>query len=186
MTRQLEIERKARIRDPGALEATLGEMGTLEATTDKEDRYYLIGKHPANPVDFAEDPIFRVRISGGEAVLGYKSRTFQDSTEINQETEIPMGDPRPVIHWLEGYLGLTPFVTKHKRTRLYRLPPPLDRASVELNEVRHLGHFLEVEVICDEAHTQEALGIIDEVYRTLRIPPEAQEPRYYIDLLLEL
>jgi predicted adenylyl cyclase CyaB len=181
--REREVERKARVSDPGALERRLLAGGVERGRSDKEDRYYLIGWSPGRPIDMAADPIFRVRIERDEAVLGYKTRRFEGATEINDEREIPLGDPGPVRHWLETYLGLRPFVVKHKRTRLFRLAG-FERANVELNEVDGLGHFLEVEVICAADEIAEAVALIDAVFAELDVDDSDVEPRYYIDLLM--
>lgn len=181
----LEVERKARIDDPAALEGRLEGIGTFSREVVKEDRYYLVGWEPGVRVDFANDPIFRVRVEAGEAVLGWKSRTLDGVTEINEEREIALGDPAAAFEWLESYLGLAPFVVKRKRTRLFALGGELSPARVEVNRVESLGHFVEVEVMCEPDGRQEALRIIDAVFATLAIPDEAVETRYYIDLLLD-
>jgi predicted adenylyl cyclase CyaB len=181
----LEVERKARIGDPGSIERRLEALGVLEDEVVKEDRYYLIGWQPGGAIDFASDPIFRVRMAAGRAVLGWKSRTFEGTTEVNDEREIDLGDPAAAIDWLEGYLGLSPFVVKHKRTRLFVLAGELAPARVELNHVRSLGHFVEVEVLCEPDGRDEAVRLVDRVFTALEIPGQAVETRYYIDLLMD-
>jgi predicted adenylyl cyclase CyaB len=181
----LEVERKARVADPASIERRLGALGTLEDEVVKEDRYYLIGWRPGGAIDFASDPIFRVRTAAGRAVLGWKSRTFEGTTEINDEREIDLGEPADAIGWLEGYLGLEPFVIKHKRTRLFVLGGALAPARVELNHVRSLGHFVEVEVLCEPAGRDGAVRLVDRVFDALAIPDDAVETRYYIDMLMQ-
>ncbi|MBW2261121.1 MAG: CYTH domain-containing protein [Deltaproteobacteria bacterium] len=180
----LEVERKARVEDPGSIEGKLEGLGSFSGEVVKEDRYYLMGWEPGGPIDFAADPIFRVRTARGRAVLGWKSRTFTGTTEVNEEREIELGAPAGAIEWLEDYLGLVPFVVKHKRTRLFVLDAGLAPARVEINHVESLGHFVEVEVLCEPSEKQEAVRLIDEVFALLEIPDEAVETRYYIDLLM--
>lgn len=180
----LEVERKARIEDPASIEGRLEALGALEDEIVKQDRYYLVGWQPGGPIDFASDPIFRVRMAAGRAVLGWKSRAFDGTTEVNEEREIDLGDPAAALDWLEGYLGLEPFVVKHKRTRLFVLRGALAPARVELNHVTSLGHFVEVEVLCEPDGRQGAVRLVDEVFAALAIPDEAVETRYYIDMLM--
>jgi adenylate cyclase class 2 len=179
----LEIERKAWVHDPGAARQRLERVAALASEDLKEDRYYLLGWRPGRPIDFAADPVFRVRISGGRAVIGWKARSFVGSTEVNEESEIDVGDPGPVLAWL-GYLGLEPFVVKRKHSRAYRIPGRLSDARVELNHVEGLGHFLEVEVLADRDGMQGALATIDGVFEMLGVDRADVEPRYYIDLLM--
>jgi len=178
----LEIERKARLRDPAATERRLAGLAVLEIEEEKEDRYYLIGWSPGRSIDFSRDPIFRIRTSSGRAVLGWKKRSFTGTTEINEEREIDLGDPAAAVDWLEGYLGLEPFVVKRKRSRIYRPGGRLAPARIELNHVESLGDFLEVEVLSDDERA--AVALIDEVFALLAVPPSDVETRYYIELLL--
>ncbi len=180
----LEIERKARIDDPAPVEARLEALGSFSGEIVKEDRYYLVGREPGGAIDFAADPIFRLRMAGGRAEIGWKSRTFEGTTEINEERQIGLDDADAAIEWLESYLGLAPFVVKRKHTRLFVLEGRLAPARVELNRVESLGHFVEVEVLAEPGQRQQAVRIIDEVFAALRIPDEAVETRYYIDLLM--
>jgi predicted adenylyl cyclase CyaB len=181
----LEIERKAWVRDPDRIEAGLSRLGTLESETLKQDRYYLVGWEPGGRIDFGADPIFRVRLVGERAVLGWKRRTFVGQTEVNEEREIALGEPGPVLEWLEGYLGLVPFVHKRKRTRLFVLAGRFSAARAELNHVETLGHFLEVEILAGRHEQPAAVRLLDEIFEALEIPPGDVETRYYIDLLME-
>ena len=181
----LEVERKARIDDPAAVESRLLGLGTLSEEIEKEDRYYLVGWSPGGDIDFAADPIFRVRVMGGRAVLGWKQRTFDGTTEVNEEREIALGDPHVALEWLESYLGLVPFVTKRKHTRLFVLGGDLAPARVEINHVAKLGTFVEVEVLCEPGGRDGAVRLVDRVFAALQIPPGAVETRYYIDLLMD-
>jgi predicted adenylyl cyclase CyaB len=55
---------------------------------------------------------------------------------------------------------------------------------VELNEVEHLGHFVEIEILVESE--AEILAARTEIVRTLHqlgLPGEAIESRYYIDML---
>ncbi len=180
----LEVERKARVRDPGPIEVRLEALGSFSGEIVKEDRYYLVGWEPGRAIDFASDPIFRLRLAGGRAEIGWKSRTFEGTTEVNEERQFGLDDPDAAIEWLESTLGLVPFVVKHKRTRLFVLDADLAPARVELNHVESLGHFVEVEVLCEPGARQEAVRVIDEVFAALAIPDEAVETRYYVDLLM--
>jgi predicted adenylyl cyclase CyaB len=180
---KFEVEKKARLKSPAAMEKKLAEKGRFEGTFVKEDRYYLLRPAGKRRIDMKRDPIFRIRIMEGRCWLGAKKRTFRGKTEINEEVEIPLGHPREALWFLETYLGLEPFVRKRKSTRLYRV----GSARVEINKVDGLGHFLEVEVQkkrLGKRDEKAALDRIDSIFRELGVDESDVEPRYYIDLLL--
>jgi len=178
-----EIEKKAHLKRPAAAEKKLAKMGRFEGTFVKEDRYYLLRHAKKDRIDMMLDPIFRVRIAEGRCWLGAKKRSFRGKAEINEEVEIPMGDPNETLWFFETYLGLMPFVRKRKTTRLYRVGD----MRVEINRVDGLGHFLEVEVQKKRLTKREeraVLGRIDSIFRLLGIDEADVEPRYYIEMLL--
>ena len=60
-------------------------------------------------------------------------------------------------------------------------------AQVELNEVEHLGHFIEIEILCDDE--KELLIARTEIARLLNglgLSADDLEPRPYIQMLQEV
>lgn len=179
-----EVEKKARLRRPASAERKLARIGRFAGTSVKDDRYYLLGPARKGRIDMMRDPIFRVRSTGGRCWLGAKKRTFRGKTEVNEEVEIPLGNPRETLWFLETYLGLKPFVRKRKTTRLYKVGD----MRVEINRVDGLGHFLEVEIQKKRLTKREekaVLGRIDAIFRLLGIDEADVEPRYYIEMLMK-
>jgi len=179
-----EVEKKARLRDPSAVEAAVGKLASFEGESQKEDRYYLIGARPGDRIDMKRDPIFRVRTEGGRCVICAKKRLMRADSEVNEEVEIPAGGPEETVWFFERYLGIAPFVVKRKRTRLYAMGD----MHVEINHVDGLGPFLEVEIIKERLDGEEegrTLRRIDGLFERLGIPGSDVEPRYYIEMLME-
>ncbi|MFH1436088.1 MAG: class IV adenylate cyclase [Pseudomonadota bacterium] len=182
---KFEVEKKARLKDPAAAREALAGLGRFEGEWEKEDRYYLLQPREKGGIDMREDPIFRIRLEKGRCLLGAKKRSFRGKTEINEEVEIPAGDPEETLWFFEQYLGLVPFVTKHKRTSLFIV----DAMHVEINLVEGLGCFLEVEIQKDklegEEEEKDILARIQSVFDRLGIEEGDIEDRTYIELLME-
>lgn len=179
-----EIEKKAHLKDPVAAEKKLLEAGKFAGEAVKEDCYYLIRRKAEKKIDMKNDPIFRIRVVGERCWISAKKRTFRGKTEINEEAEIPAGRPDETIWFFETYLGLTPFVRKRKKTRLFKI----DDINVEINHVENLGCFLEVEIqkeSLDRDEEKTILERIDSIFKLLEISEEDVEPKYYIEMLME-
>jgi predicted adenylyl cyclase CyaB len=184
MVMKFEVERKAHLRKPATAARILAKIAAYAGRRVKEDRYYLLRPGPAAGIDFRKDPMFRIRIEKGRCWLTAKKRSFRGKTEINKEVEIPAGKPEETLWFFERYLGLAPFVVKHKRTRLYL------RGDIhaEINFVDGLGWFLEVEILMgklDRKREKRALERIQSIFDRLGIREEDIEPRYYIQMLME-
>src|SRR6185503_13258913 len=76
--------------------------------------------------------------------------------------------------------GFEPFVVKRKKSRVYRI----ERANMEFNEVEYLGHFIEIEILCDDkALVPVARTEIARLYQNLGLAAADLEPRRYIELI---
>jgi len=184
MAMKFEVEKKAHLRKPATAARILAKIAAYAGRRVKEDRYYLLRSCPPTGIDFRKDPIFRIRIENGRCWLTAKKRSFRGKTEINEEVEIPAGKPEETLWFFERYLGLAPFVVKHKRTRLYLLGD----IHAEINFVDGLGWFIEVEILrekLDRRGKKRALARIQSIFDRIGIREEDIEPRYYIQMLME-
>ena len=73
-------------------------------------------------------------------------------------------------------------MVKRKKSRVYRV----GQANVELNEIEHLGHFVEIEIMRDDQATLLiARTEVARLLTNLGLSAEDVESRFYIDLLQE-
>ena len=176
---QIEVERKAWVRDPEILEKEVRKIARLGKTGRKDDFYY------APPGD--RDPIkncFRIRLEGHKSWVTFKDKKILRQSEINRETEVPIKNP---VLWagLFESLGFKMFVRKEKISRDYRHRKD-PAVNIELNRVSGLGNFIEVEILCrDEKEAPQALRKIEKVFRDLGIRRREVESRLYIEILRE-
>ncbi|HMQ53823.1 MAG TPA: class IV adenylate cyclase [Anaerolineae bacterium] len=172
-----EVEIKARLSDPQATEARAAELGVFEKEVGKEDVYFR-RRGETDPVPI---PRYRLRREADQAIVTFKDRQVNGGVEINDEVEFQVDSPYAFYKFAD-YLGFEPFVVKRKRSRVYRI----GAVRVELNEVEHLGHFVEIEMLCDDRATVLiARTQVARLLNQLGLPPDSPEPRSYIFMIQE-
>ncbi|MCK6628243.1 MAG: class IV adenylate cyclase [Anaerolineae bacterium] len=170
-----EVELKARLSQPQEIEAKAASLGVLKGETLKEDIYFRRRGDTA-PVPAER---FRLRREAGRSVVTFKQLVEAGGVEVNDEVEFGVDDAHAFFQFVHEF-GFEPFVVKRKKSRVYRV----ERASVEFNEVDHLGHFIEIEILCDdEKLVPVARTEVARLYHNLGLTAEAIEPRRYIELL---
>jgi len=173
-----EVELKARLADPAAIEAQAVQLGVFEKETYKEDVYFRRrDENSSTPADR-----YRLRREGEQTIVTFKQKMLLDGIEVNEEVEFAVDDAHAFFQFTDRF-GFDPFVVKRKKSRVYRI----GRAHVELNEVEYLGHFVEIEILCDE-EDQVAVARIEvaRLLNQLGLSTEDLEPRFYIDMLQEV
>ncbi len=175
----IEIEKKAWIESAKETEKKVNSLMQFSKDDEKHDVYYFQGDK--NNIDYRKDPIFRIRKNKNGIFITFKKRELSGKTEINTETEFEIINPDK-MHELFIYMGYEILVEKHKISRVYKYK----NANVEINTVKDLGDFLEVEVVANsENEKQDAIDLIDKIFSMLEIDESKIEDRLYIDLLLE-
>jgi predicted adenylyl cyclase CyaB len=173
-----EVELKAWLRDPAGTEARAAELGVFEKESHKEDIYY----RREGDTSLVPKDRYRLRREGDQAVVTFKQKKMAEGgVEVNEEIEFEVDNPHAFFRFAARF-GFEPFVVKRKKSRVYRI----GRAHAEINEVEHLGHFVEIEIMCDdEANLLVARTEVARLLNQLGLSAETIESRYYIDLLQE-
>lgn len=170
-----EVELKAWLHQPEVVEAKAAQLGVFKEEIYKEDIYFRRCGDPASvPADR-----FRLRREGSRATANFKQEVIAGGVEVNDEVEFGVDNSHAFFQFAERF-GFEPFVVKRKKSRVYRI----ERASVELNEIEHLGRFIEIEILCDdESLVPVARTEIARLYHHLGLSPTDLEPRRYIELI---
>lgn len=170
-----EVEIKARLNQPEETEAKAAQLGVRKGETFKEDIYFRRrGDTATLPADR-----FRLRREAGRAVVTFKQLVEAGGVEVNDEIEFDVDNAHAFFQFAERF-GFEPFVVKRKKSRVYRI----ERANVEFNEVDHLGHFIEIEILCpDEKLVPAARTEVARLYHQLGLAAADLEPRRYIELI---
>lgn len=169
----IEVELKAWVEDPQTLAARLSEVATAAGQTHRYDIYFRPSDRPR--------PYLRLRIEGDTFTVTTKQRRFQNNMEINQELEYEASDPQVFCQFMETF-DFIPFAVKRKHTDVYKA----GRVTLELSHVEHLGHFIEIEILCtDESQVEAAQQELAHWMERLGIPDDSVEPTPYTRLLRE-
>jgi predicted adenylyl cyclase CyaB len=173
-----EVELKARLANPTAIEAQAAQLGLFTKETFKEDIYF----RRRGDIGLVPKERYRLRREAGRAIVTFKNKARPDNGgEVNEEVEFEVDNAHAFFQFAHQF-GFEPFVVKRKKSRVYRI----GRANVEFNEVENLGHFIEIEILCDhEAQIMIARTEIARLLNELGLGVEELEPRYYIELIQE-
>ena len=135
-----EVEIKARVRDPNHFEARAAKLGLYLKDSEKEDIYF----RPVGETSPAPDTRYRLRRENETAVVTFKQKQVIDGFVVSDEVEFSVDDLQSFFRFTH-FIGFEPFVVKHKRSRVYQV----GRTHIELNNVKHLGYFTEIEILCE-------------------------------------
>ncbi len=193
-----EVEIKAPVEEPEVIERRIAALSEFQGEYLKEDRYYCLAEECKKPLRegteetrrtekkaaLSERARFRLRFSGGEAVVTYKRKRLEGSHEVNEEHEFAVSDPDAFEAFAAG-IGYRLCARKRKSGKQYRSG---DGTGIELAEVSGLGWYLEIEALVEEDDREAVAAAkerVAELFRRLGIDEERFERRYYIDMLAE-
>lgn len=135
------------------------------------DRYY------ANSKQFS----LRIRERNGKGLLNLKSKTREGGIELNQEVEIPITSAKEFDALLRK-MKITHYISKQKDSILFKKGD----FQIELNTVKGLGYFLEIETIVkSKADLKKAKAGLLAIFKSLGFSEKDFEKKYYLELLEE-
>jgi adenylate cyclase class 2 len=174
----IEIEVKASVEDPKQLERSLIEFGATPIGIDTQaDTYYN-----APYRDFGKtDEALRIRVEDGRSVLTYKGPKMDKVSKTRKEVETEIKDIDGMGNILSS-LGFFPVATVSKKRKNFRLGD----FFISLDEVRDLGHFMEIEIaVKDSKNFQEKVESIFKFMGKLGINRESSIRKSYLEMILE-
>lgn len=154
MSYEIEIKAHASAGLKERIDEYVGQPG-LEVV--KSDTYYAL---PSDVV-----PRFRIRLENGGILVSAKRNRRMDGLECNQELEFHHDNVEDlaVMQDMAALLGYEVFIHKYKRGWSWMC----GQVHIELLDVKHLGWFLEMEII-SQVDGFEANGpLYDELMRIL-------------------
>ena len=171
----LEVEIKIKVRDHALLKRKLDELGAVSRGTVEQNDLYFNSPNR----DFAEtDEALRIRLENGTAHVTYKGPKRPSPVgKAREEVSVAVssGEEFSLILTRLGFL-LVAGVKKRREEFIW------SGAGISLDTVEGLGHFVEIEVLCEEGQEQ-AEKTIDSVKDALELSgPHILES--YLELIL--
>lgn len=116
---------------------------------------------------------FRIRAAKDEFVVNFKKwlkKYWTEDIVVKKEFEFNLRGKEHVKHLLELFkdLGFREWIKKIKFSEAYTYKKD-KRVKIEINKVKHLGYFIEIEYLCQKREMQKAREKIREVLRELEV-----------------
>jgi adenylate cyclase class 2 len=150
----IEVESKVRIKDLDSLRRKIRERYAFLFKKNKIDDYYTLqseGKYPTKSL--------RIRHEGKKHIVNFKQRmSYSLGVHAKKETEFEVSDVPGFLALITDF-GFRKWLRKEKESEVYIVKKNF---TLEINKVKGLGNFLEIEYLCTEKEVKKARK---EIYR---------------------
>ena len=159
----IEVEAKVRSSDKhiDSIRKLAGKIGKYRGKTKKIDDYYTLE-------DLREYPkkSLRVRKSNGYYVVNFKqSLSYEKGVHAKKEVEFKVSDLKGFFELIDDF-GFKKWLRKEKVTELYEINKYF---HIELNNVKNLGWFIEVEYLAKPGEVKSARKKVVSVLKNLGV-----------------
>jgi len=127
---------------------------------------------------------FRIRSTKNKNTANFKKwlrRYWSKDIIVKQEFEFNIENPEHFLALMRN-LGFRQWIKKIKGSEGY-LHKKDKRIIIEINKVKHLGHFMEIEYLCRESEMQKAKEKIRQVLKELGIKQKQIDNTGYTKML---
>lgn len=167
MAHWLEVETKVKIHDVNSLRRKIKEIAKFEKKESRGDDYFALQKrgYPKKA--------FRIRYNGKKFVVNFKKRLkhlWSNGVVVKREYEFELNDTEHLdnfIALLEDF-GFKEWVKKRKHTESYIYKKD-KRVVIEINNVKHVGTYMEIEYLAKPNEVKKAKKKILQVLKELQI-----------------
>ena len=170
-----EIEAKVPLKRPDVkrLKGELPKIAVKKGSVIKKDFYFFA--HPKKAF------FLRIREKNKKPFLNMKSKKREQGIEINQEIKLHLISSSK-FHALLKKIGIPLTTTKDKIGEIFKK----GNMQIELNFVKGLGYFLEIETIVkSKSEIPKAKKALRDLFKKLGFSPKDFEKKYYLELLEE-
>lgn len=144
----IEVEAKARIINPERYRILAQKIGKYKGKERKVDDYYTLESAKSYP-----KKSLRIRKRFGSYEINFKQRVFyKHGVYAKKETEFKVSDIDGFLRLIHDF-GFKKWLTKEKYTELYEIRKNF---NIEINHVKKLGWFIEVEFLSDMKNAEKA------------------------------
>jgi len=181
----LEVETKIKIDDSEVAEfrKRIKKIATFKKKGKKADDYFAIQKAPM----YYPKKAFRIRAMKDNFEVNFKKHLKKHWTKdvvIKQEFEFKLKGKDEVQDLLALFkdLGFSEWVKKIKFNETYQWKKD-KKVSIELNRVKNLGYFIELEYLAKPSEMETARNKLRKVMKELEIRPEQIDNTGYTKML---
>lgn len=175
----IEVETKIpfKEKDLPAVRNRIKQIAKFVKKQNKKDDYYTI-----EYFQYPEKSL-RVRNMGKVMEVNFKKRSsFSNCIYAKKEVQFEISDIKGFFELIKDF-GFRKWLHKEKTTELYKTK---DGVNIELNHVKKLGWFLELEILCPQKNVSIARKKIVSAREKLGFKESDCEPRGYTKQLWNL
>lgn len=182
----LEVETKIKIDDSDVnnFREKIKKIADFVKKGKKVDDYFAIRRKIKSCYP---KKAFRIRATKDGFEVNFKKwmvKYWTNDIVVKQEFEFSLKGKEHVEDLLALFkdLGFKEWMRKTKENETYSYKKD-KRLSIELNKIKYLGYFIEMEYLCKKNEIKKARKIIREVLKILRIKPEQIDNTGYTKML---
>ena len=138
----IEVEAKVKIKDPSKAREKISSIAYYVGREKKVDDYYTL-----ESLDSYPKKSLRIRKKGNIYEINFKQRlSYVKGVHAKKEIEFKASDISDFLKLITDF-GFRKWLTKEKTTELYKIN---NNFHIEINYVKNLGWFLEIECLTDK------------------------------------
>lgn len=156
-----EIEAKTKIKDLKAIKKSLKKFAIYHKKEIKIDSYYTLENYKkAYP-----KKSLRIRKKGNNRIVNFKHWIdYKNGIHIKKEIEFTTANFKKFLSLLKEF-GFKKWITKTKECYIYKYR----KSTIELNKVKNLGWFIEIEYLCSKNEIPKAIREIKSISKKLNL-----------------
>jgi len=182
----LEVETKVRIKNVNTLRKKIQRIAKFEKKETRADDYFAIPRKRFGIHTYPRKA-FRVREKPDKFELNFKKwlkKLWDKDIVVKQEFEFSLKNKSDIQDLLALFrdLGFKEWVKKRKTSESY-LHKKDKRIVIEINFIKHLGYFMEIEYLCQPREMETAKKKIRQTLEQLEINPKDIDNTGYTKML---
>ncbi len=169
----IEVEAKIKVRDYKSARNRIRKIARFVGRQNKDDKYFSV-KNNGYP-----KKSLRVRDKGNKVEVNFKKwLSYKGGIHAKKEIEFEVSDIKGFFELLRD-LGFKEWMRKKKISEVYKTR---DKINIELNSVKGLGWYVEIEILCQAKDVNNARKRIKRTMKELGFKKKDIERKGYTKL----
>jgi len=178
---ELEVETKVELdkKEVADLRKRILKIAKFNKKKNKSDDYFAIPLKMKGIVKKYPKKAFRIRDDGDSYIINFKRWLRQYWTKeivVKEEFEFETKSPKKFLELMFD-LGFKQWLKKFKISESYTYNKN-KKVNIEINKVRHLGYFMEIEYIASRRELKKAIKTVREILKELEVYGRADNIGY--------
>lgn len=176
-----EVETKLKVKNPAEMRKKIRSFAKFLKKVHKEDVYFRDRSDTHGYPKGYPKKRFRIRKEHGVYTFNYKEGRWPRLIYAKKEHEFRIKNVKSFLKTLKDK-GFIVFCRKVKDCEIYRY----DSANIELNKVKHLGWYVEIESLCEKSsQIKQARNKVRKIMRLLGAKKSDVETRGYTVIMFQ-